>query len=177
MKYLVLIILLLFTLNLFSQVGGISIDSCEVILPVLYTFIGDAQKNGNYNAGAIISKHLKGIKVVSPTQMRNLTKDSITPLGIVKYEVHRDIFNYIYLLPTIYIQQKVLQSPEGLKWVLYHELGHFIGLSHVDDDGVMQKAITLGVNLNKEYIIEYFQHIKNLPNKSYWTTEDNTYIE
>lgn len=159
-----------------AQEGIVVIDSLGVILPVLMEFRNDARKHRVYVADAILSKNLGGIEIVSPKQIKRLANDNIVPLGMVKMMNHIGLYNYNYSAPTIYIQDKLLQEPEHLRYVIYHELGHVLGLKH--SEGIMSEYWSINNEIEDWYklLVEYFNKIRALPNNSYMKRYDNTHI-
>lgn len=177
MRYLFLLILLVLSPDLFAQAGALPIDSIDVILPILMQFRNEARKHQVYDADAILSKNLGGIYIINQNQMSSLSKSTtLTPLGLVKMKTSKGLFGYIYVGPTIYVQDNVLQHPNSLKWVLYHELGHVLGLPH--SDGIMAPAHLLGENIKDwdKLLNDFFQKVKELPPGSHKEKHDNTHI-
>lgn len=153
------------------------IDSVETILPLIKEFNQEAIKRGVYVSGKI-SKHLGGVRIVEEGVMKKLYRNNDTiPLGLIKYEVNRGLLNHVYIQPMVYIQKKVLINPTLLKWILWHELGHFLGLKHTN--GLMSNSITIGITLTDDdwelLLFKFFSDVEVvIPNNRFIKT-DNTY--
>lgn len=174
MKYILLLILLLISPHLLAQVGVIDIDSLDVLLPLLLNYSNDARKCGQFDIPAIISKNLGGIKVITPQQMDKLkrTDSKITPLAITKYKIERDILNFTYSTPTIYILEETINNPNLIKWIVYHELGHIIGMEHISNQIMQPTVYTKTKELTEGEIKQYFNSFRK---DKHWKKSDNTY--
>ena len=148
----------------------------EVILPLLNEFRNEARKQDVYIDGAI-SKHLGAVRIVDgPTMDRLVKKTPLLPYAVLSREVRKGIYGYVFIYPVIYIQENVLEYPEGLRWVAFHEIGHFLGLDH--SDGIMTKEVDITRTYSESewnsLVQDHFTKIKALPENSYWKKIDNT---
>jgi hypothetical protein len=128
----------------------------------------------------MIAKHLSGINVVDSVTMAKIKLvDGKPPLGIVHRKLREGLYGYIFLDTHITIQEKCLSYPAHLRWVIFHELGHFVGLNKHSTSGMMSEGIDLHSNLTDEewntMLDDFFNTIKNNPNNNYWFRQDNTF--
>jgi hypothetical protein len=101
----------------------------EVILGLVNDFIIEGRKR-NVWVGHFISSDLGAIHVLNHSDLRKITgkKEAV---GAVYWTIQYDVLGYWYRIPTIGIREDMLYDYDLIKVVLYHELGHFLGLDHI----------------------------------------------
>lgn len=159
-------ILLLLPLLSFGQID-------PQVLPLLNEWKNEARANGEWEADRKVAKHLGGIKFVSEQQMILLDKSGskIVPAGIIGWEVRKGLYNYAFIQPVIFIQEAYRDS-EYLKFILWHELWHFLGAKKKDHTANGITGLSINDLWNEK---EYWQSIKSLPVNSHWKKSDNTF--
>ena len=162
-------ILLLLPLMSFGQ--NFQTDDPNLVYSVLDEWMNEARRNGEWEADRKVAKHLGGIKFVSIESMKRLDRgdSKIVPAALLSREVRTGLYNYAFSIPVIYIQESYKDS-EYLKFIIWHELWHFLGGEKHTANGITGVAINDVWNPE-----EYWNKIKSLPADGHWKKSDNTF--
>ena len=178
MKKLIAALLLLNITITYSQ--SIELDHPDLIEPLLTEFRYEARKRGLFIDGHI-AKNLGGVQVVTEEEIEKLYRpkkdEKCNCLAIMGYKTLKDLYNYHYYIPYIYLRDKVIDYPQGLRVVLFHELGHLYGMEH--STGIMSLGLSVKQRYTekewKAYLDTFFEELQQADLKKRKRRNDNTF--
>jgi len=157
MKY--LLILLSFTC--FSQKSNYT----DIINEVMGNYYTNAA-NENFYPRTYIEKNLKGIYFVSGRTIEKYVGQKNDHRAASLAYVYNDLTGKTDVL--ILVDKSKIDDLQNIKAFIYHELGHFLGLSHEMNvfPAIMNEQIN-GSFLTPENLRYYFQELRNTPPNKY----------
>lgn len=167
-----------------STLTGIVLDD-PVFLKVLTEFKYESRKRGIF-IDHFISSDLGGIKILSKSEITSINQrpNHQNAVGITYRVNSYDILGYWHRIPMIGVREDMLlREYKLIKLIIYHELGHFFGVSHLTDAElkkfklhIMCPILTkdhLEKELDEEALDDYWHKLKTISHRKRWRRASN----
>ena len=180
----------LISLTSFGQVRdttltGIQLSDRELFQEVLLEFKHESRKEGVF-IDHFISQDLGGITFLTEEEIKLIDqrKDANSPAGITYLVINYDALGYWHRSPMIGIHEDMKRYGYRLiKMIIYHELGHFFGLDHIDGKTlkkygmhVMCPVVTneyINYDISEEAMKDYWGRLKAVYGRERWRKDSN----